>query len=1768
MDQNLSNIFSQMNSDPDFISLNYQQQFNIRAAVAGKVAAQDVNFQLLSPDQQQSIISQSAFQSPSLQDKNLENIVNGIVSKAKQGDQQALENVNELANMNASARSSTIITAAAKIQASLFPGFAAAQFGSSPESLTGSSLKSLMDGNDAAKLSIYFGELPDRDPIFAQMKPTSTKILGFVDFPTGGTAIAASVGSLIDSIPFIMGPAGAAEKAGVGIAKGIAEKTASRFIATGSKIVIPALTSTIGAGIGQVAQQNALAAVSSNPDLYTNTANKIASTFGQGAAVNFMLALGFRAIPSAIVTGTRTAKKIFGGQVIDKTLASTGSLWWKKATDPSALDEAVRASGGTPGIPTENVLSLNPFVRDSTWIRNYATEAASRDMSTLDLRPLDQIAIASNDMPDVIFAPKDWSKPTDSGFNIWETKVDKVNKKLTFLNTGEADNLGDLRSKLSDMFSSRFDGINDASRPNSMVASQTLIIQGKLQALNAKAYDPFPEIVDKGFTRPSLRGYLSPTEAQDAAYASIANGGQAYHVKLDLTSDMVNRIADNKPFMIDGTPLKAMSVAPEEANALAIIAHPATPEALRASQVFVLKSIKENAGWTEAEARKFFLVQNGFDGYFDANTGMIETLFPSRMKWITDQFDKSTGKLLPKRAQDIANSGALGSKIALQAKIESSIGKESLIANPQVLANIATSKFKGTLDPVSVQNFVKQISDAKGIDNAGIQVRRIAGATDLLGKDTKLSSKIIKNADGSITVNIPERITSFTAQKKFVNDMMSGIDKIGIKNAPEGKFEAIRSRQLSKAIDVAPSRFVLPFENEAANLTWLQSIAKSEFGNASLVKNPHGGYALVDASNKVQGTFKDLFEARDSMFTASLDEKFIRGDLYKQGYKLTGKKGSTYTISGPGIKTSITGNSIQDLLKQIDYKPSKISNRFAPRDVEITPDKTIATFDGKSLIANPHDLANAMAKFENPDELANMVNVVHRNTGDAFKVSDNYFRVDVPNLGLTKYFGSIDEAKAFLDSDLGNIKNLKSIAFSKNLSLFYNNANGGFILSDGTNILNAASKDDVMKIFRSYPDAPGAREVFSALDPQADAQVKDVISKLDPNINKEWKSSDFGKNMHRWNTGMVDPDIPENIRRSLLADVGHAIRNFSSSHDRFTEGTINQELGLKQLGMHRGSVKRGWEAQHLQTSWDDKVIMNIFSDEHGRIMPIERREAIIAYKEAQGMPENLPRAKAIYGELSSHEQAQLARFNTYSDKLFERFSIDPDTYVKGFVSHVRQYVMNNWEESSIAVSADEILQKAYNGNVPPKISAYFRNERAEAIIDATMENDPIKIFHHYVDQGNKEMFLKQPMQDMLDYMRNNKDNIPRDVIGHVMWDLHSMAGYHEIEGMAQAEALLGAIHKNVLARIPIVNKFLKPTDAATGTNMFRDVMSVPYIGLIGFRAWPAVRNLIGVYQTLAPRIGIEPVANALAKVIGPKGKDILLRLRSEGTLLNSIPSTIELSSGTVSKIARKTSSWISSSDDLVRATAAITGENMLNDGIRNWNNNAFKGDIQKFKNFSGLKSIQVTDSALVDKIAELATSGDALKIQEAKQLFGKKLADETSPEFAQYAQPHMYSGNILGYLIGRMGTWSTLYRENIYRGWQNAQGIADKAAFATRFMSVGLGIAGGCALLGINGNDFIPGYGGLFGGGPHSQMAIDALQSPSTYAQGTAARKSLEKALLFTVYNEKSGQLELNYPSSLPGSLTAHYGKQFLDAMDQGDLWKMILAATSTPIRR
>jgi hypothetical protein len=861
------------------------------------------------------------------------------------------------------------------------------------------------------------------------------------------------------------------------------------------------------------------------------------------------------------------------------------------------------------------------------------------------------------------------------------------------------------------------------------------------------------------------------------------------------------------------------------------------------------------------------------------------------------------------------------------------------------------------------------------------------------------------------------------------------------------------------------------------------------------------------------------------------------------------------------LSKTLSSPDLDALLKQIDYKPSTISNRLAPRDVRIDPDSTIVTFDGSVVQGSKKDIMNTLAKFEKTDELAKMIGIRHSNNGDMFKVADNYFRVDVPSMGVTKYFTNAGEATEFLNSDLKSMKNLKDAAGRKGLTFAYDSSTGGYVLGDGKTVTQAKNADEVIKVLKAYPDAPGSREILSAIDPQADEMVKQIIDNLPPDLTREWKATGFNRTQNLYDASILDEAPQEGSRGLNKPGVDGALREWFNTNHEYIDTTIRTELGLHDFADKLKGASSAAEARLHQYDHDAHVNEAAFRDSKGKIIPVERREAILAYREAQGVPESLPLVKEKFGDLTQDEQSSLARAGELMNQGGKRFRVDFETWRKGYMMHTKKYIAGHTQEVNMAGSAEDILDQAYGNhdNIPKALLAKFRYERAETLINASMETDPLKIMNNYFDMGNKEMLLKPAFEDVLSYLKKNGKNIPADVINHTMYDLEMMANRHSMAGMQGAMDLLDGVHQSA-EKIPLLGKLLDSSPGG-GSRIFQGYMTTLYGAKIAFKPYSAVRNILNLYQLLGPRIGLANTVEALQQVVGPARQEIMARCRNEGYLLRDVPMSADMGQGKLQAVVKKGMSMMYNSDDIARAVPAIAAENMLDRGIASWNAKKFGGDVDEFIKATHLDQLHRDDASA---IATLALSGDQLKISQARNKFAKELSTQTNPEFNRFAQPHVFTNTFIGNLFGSMGSYSTALRENLARGWRAQEGLIGKTAFVGKYIGISLAIQQSVQALGINGKDFSPGSGLLFGGGPAFSDVVNAAQALGPYKNSSDARMALEKEYLPKVYDERTGTWRDNPPTSYPLVLQ-NIGKAY-DYASQGEYWNAFLAGSSAPV--
>jgi hypothetical protein len=744
----------------------------------------------------------------------------------------------------------------------------------------------------------------------------------------------------------------------------------------------------------------------------------------------------------------------------------------------------------------------------------------------------------------------------------------------------------------------------------------------------------------------------------------------------------------------------------------------------------------------------------------------------------------------------------------------------------------------------------------------------------------------------------------------------------------------------------------------------------------------------------------------------------------------------------------------------------------------------------------------------------------------------------MPEMALIKKFKSAAEANKFMKKAWTDFDNVSEVAHKKGLDFWFDR--GKMKFSDGSSTLTAANDEEMLKIFREYPDSTGPREIFEAYDPETLPPIERVLQEFD--ISELDGAAD--------NTLKKAPDLSKNL--SSRQELRALIENM----DYWVERTFGpKEINAPNLIRKYRSLNTSQSIAQHDITETEKVITAIFSDEKGNIMPKARRRAIFYHGGAQTI-EEAEEAFASFGELSTSEKAALENLRKLLGTkngniltgLAGKFGVDSERFIFQYMPRIMEYSSKNAAELSKLKNAQELFENALKNvndtTAPRKLGAFFKNLRASEVLSFDAVDDPFEAIMHYSRVGHRQLYMGQAWEDL--YKELQDTHASSGMIHRFNRYREGLMGVRTTDGQKVAERIGAA--------------FGSKLGISNGKDLVNAYFSVNYLSNMGWRPWLAIRNTFQVWTTLAPRFG-NYWTNEAIKHVADIGEDSYEYLKKLNVVKGAPPVVNEIldAEGFVGKIVHKGLAMFQNSDDITRAVSYYVGELRFNDALMKMRSGVIK-NVDDFLKEAGVTKM---DSDTLSEIRRLVQTNSDEMIAAARTKFGSKISDDSMFMYTQAQAPTLYNGSFFGKLFGQYGTYAAGYRASIYRGLQYGS-AGDKMAFVARFLGNQLALWGSFNALGIRANDFFPGAPALFGGGPQFEVATAILEATSTDYRGQQARAKLARYFSPITYTATSG-VKGNYPEMAPGSLQYRYLKKAYEYLEQGDTWRAFLSLTTTP---
>jgi len=1108
------------------------------------------------------------------------------------------------------------------------------------------------------------------------------------------------------------------------------------------------------------------------------------------------------------------------------------------------------------------------------------------------------------------------------------------------------------------------------------------------------------------------------------------------------------------------------------------------------------------------------------------------------MKIIATEFNPNLGRIGKAAASFDEAEGEIASTVRRHFKATVS-GKE--FARSNKLVGAVAADMKGDLNGEDIQKMTRLILADKGVDVSKVSVKLTDSVDTLLDADYAAQA-VFKG--GQAELRIPKRITTPKAQKQLIKELfdpkegeLRNIIETFSGRAPK---KAISYPKLTKKMSAV---FHSPFTDAASTEKWLRSSVEDIAGGA-FNKTAKGYQVKLPGRSPIEAV--DLDSLVDRVMLETADFPYLKFDMARRGYRIT-KGADGFIVRGKGLDAPVTGKSINEVADKLNYRPKKMSNRFAPQVSMIDVNAVEVSFDNGIAVGNKRGVRKLLSNFEDMDYVARLKKIGNYDTGEVFITPSGAYEVEMPEFGIIKKFDSAQKANRFIRHTYKQMDSLKEIAGRKGLQMWFEGPS--IKVSDGSATFNAKSKDDVLRIFKDYPDSRGAQELgAAAVDEDGLNAIDSVLKRFDDATIPVQDSPP----VHPYG------DISQRAGEPL-SDMGAMgeVRALFDNMDHWAEKTL-RKMGATDILEKYRSLKIARKAAQSATDKAEETIKVIFTDSKGKMLPLDRRQAIFYHSGAQTVEEELS-ALNVYGELSAEEKTVATNLRRLLGGesggavtgLAGVFGIAPERVIKNYMPRVMDWAVKHTNEVKGMVSAEELIEAAlkgaHSGGAPRTLKAFFKNMRVSEALEFAAIDDPIRALQHYVRVGYRQHYMGRAWEGLYDSLAKSGLGVDSGVYQRFNRYRELVMGLHTSDGHKTAQR--------------IGRDLGKALGMKGGENLMDAYFSMNYFANMGYRPWLALRNTYQVLTTLAPRIGNSWVDDGIAKVskLTSEEYDFLRKIRvlkGEPPIVN----TILDADSAFGKLTHKSLGMFKSSDEYTRAVAFYSATGRFDFALEKWR----KGGIKNMDGFLKEAGITKMDADTLGRVKVLMEKGTDESTSAAKALFGTKLSDETMFEYVSEQAPTIHTGSFFGKMFGQYGTYAAGYRANVMRGISNGN-LADKAAFAARFLGNQAALYGVFSALKINASNFIPGKPAFFGGGPQFEVTVALLQSMGSGYQARQARSQLLRKFSPVGYNQTRG-LYANYPEMWPGSIQFRYAAKALEYAEEGDYWRAFLAATTTPV--
>lgn len=1226
--------------------------------------------------------------------------------------------------------------------------------------------------------------------------------------------------------------------------------------------------------------------------------------------------------------------------------------------------------------------------------------------------------------------------------------------------------------------------------------------------------------LDKGTKIPTITKRPVITNGEAAALSAM-DGSDVTVVQahVPLKGDITDGINAGQVNFLKSSPSVRVSKA-DNPNMVFIGKKMATPEEYADATRIAQKVIAEDPSITLESARSSTLLDRGIDHFRHAD-GSVEFFAPRNAKLIGRVED------LLKKYDEPLKVGDLGTQAIVTEKRSFLVTDKRLRAHSNVLISAATKTMQ-TGDVEDLRNFGRLYLASYGSDIVPSTGKPI----DIIVEKVKdLAEPEVYRTFDTLTMRVPSEIKTPIAQRRYVAKLLEGLDRSNSLKEPSRTVDFWAKKFTSRV-----QAFDVPYGvNKSA---WIDEIAGVYGGKLETLNGER--ILRMPSGDMVSGTDDEIL----TWLTRRVaDPNLVETDLSSQGVRISHGKGVVRAVSVRGRNVLGEAPTLPKLLDKLDYIPGKLDTAFGPKVLSIKPEGLEMELAGVKIFKGREDAMQFLSKFEDSKGIANERAIFRNSLGEVRALSDGSYKIHLPEFAATRHFDTLAEARKFLASaDNPDFPDLREIAQSKFADITIRN--GKYHVIVGKNRYTAGDLDELKTILREK--IPSIEDsVPYLLDPAVESSVSDLVN--------QWKGA---KNRPKVgpNPYNLPPELPFDERKALsAATVYETARSHTTNFTSWLEG-YSKRTGNVPVAKAAASMREGLRQVAANTIADNRTMSSIFRGEKGKMVSKQSRIKIFYHLGATS-PADVDvfaaQHKSRYGKilepLTREEQIVADRVRSFMDDMGVRFGIRYQDLITNYMPRLRDLYDTANAELLMKVQTADDLVSALKVNIPKELKFWAENARVEDVTRYFLKDDALEVMMMYAAQGNKKLYLNEPWKEMAAAMKSTA--VDEVVARRVdLYRENIMSSYHsnaermlEDVGVKFAQGLKNGPLGNL---IPLSMREMEDL----GRNAYKSALGMTYFATMGWKPFLAIRNSFQAWTMTAPRVGLRWVSQAYKDVLD-NPKPIMERLRKMGVLSEKPPVVNQVWShdSLPGRIMEKSMEWFKNSDDMSRAVAYRACELRFNNAAKAWD----MGLIKTKEAFFDMSGLDVVDPTTAEQSWTLfSTAGeDATKRLSAMDTYAFKVQRDTQFDYSGTDTPAMMQGGLMGKLFGQYGTYSAAYRANMANLVRYGS-TAKKAEMVATYLATTTALWAGFSALRIKTNDFIPGAGAIFTGGPMFDIAIDAVKSLDPGYEGKQARARLADQV----------------PRMLPGSAQLNSIRRFQEYQNQGDTYGAILSLLGTPV--